>query len=252
MTIGSRVLSPAHAVIFFPIAALMALTPPSLGQDRAGDFYDLQAFRTIELEFASPDFFSEIDRVSSETEDGYVVGAITFEGECYEGVGVRFRGNTSQRNAGEKRSFKIAIDHEIEDQRLWGYRTLKLNNSASDPTFLREVLFSRIHSRYSPTPVANLVKLVINGENWGVYVNVQQFNKDLLGEWFARTGGSRWKSPSGGAAPASAIAPPARPGTCSSRPSGRAPSPPACAARQGHRVWLAAPFPLLPAAGRST
>ena len=70
MTITARMLSPVHSAILFPIAALLALTTPALGQDRAGELYELKAFRTIELEFASPDFFAEIDRVSNETEDG--------------------------------------------------------------------------------------------------------------------------------------------------------------------------------------
>ena len=39
----------------------------------------------------------------------------------------------------------------------------------------------------------NLVKLVINGENWGVYINLQQYNKDFLAEQFGTKGGVRWK-----------------------------------------------------------
>ena len=46
----------------------------------------------------------------------------------------------------------------------------------------------------------NLVKLVINGENWGVYINLQQYNKDFLEEWFDTRDGIRWKiGPGGGA-----------------------------------------------------
>ena len=39
----------------------------------------------------------------------------------------------------------------------------------------------------------NLVKLVINGENWGVYINLQQYNKDFLAEQFGTKSGVRWK-----------------------------------------------------------
>ena len=34
-------------------------------------------------------------------------------------------------------------------------------------------------AQYIPAPKANFVKVVINGESWGVYVNVQQFDKDV-------------------------------------------------------------------------
>ncbi|MFB3042224.1 MAG: CotH kinase family protein, partial [Candidatus Poribacteria bacterium] len=33
----------------------------------------------------------------------------------------------------------------------------------------------------------------INGENWGIYINAQQFNKDFLAEWFGTKDGVRWK-----------------------------------------------------------
>jgi hypothetical protein len=52
-----------------------------------------------------------------------------------------------------------------------------------------------------PAPKANFVRVVINGEDWGIYVNVQQFNKDFLQENFRTEKGARWKvkgSPMGG------------------------------------------------------
>jgi small GTP-binding protein len=48
---------------------------------------------------------------------------------------------------------------------------------------------------------ANFVRVVVNGESWGVYTNVQQFDKTFLKENFDSTKGARWKvsgSPQGG------------------------------------------------------
>ena len=39
------------------------------------------------------------------------------------------------------------------------------------------------------------MRVVINGENWGVYVNVQQVDKPFLAEWFKTKNGTRWKVP---------------------------------------------------------
>src|SRR5439155_5024754 len=47
--------------------------------------------------------------------------------------------------------------------------------------------------QYIPTPKANFVKAVINGESWGVYVNAQQFNKQFLNDFYKTTQGTRWK-----------------------------------------------------------
>jgi hypothetical protein len=41
----------------------------------------------------------------------------------------------------------------------------------------------------------NLSRVVINGESWGVYVNVQQYNKDFLRDFYKNTAGARWKVP---------------------------------------------------------
>jgi spore coat protein CotH len=44
-----------------------------------------------------------------------------------------------------------------------------------------------------PAPKANFVRVVINGESWGVYVNLQQFNKDFIQENYRTSKGARWK-----------------------------------------------------------
>ena len=60
---------------------------------------------------------------------------------------------------------------------------------------MRAVLFSEVSRRHMPAPRANFVKVVINGESWGIYASVQQFNKDFLQENFNTTKGARWKVP---------------------------------------------------------
>jgi spore coat protein CotH len=122
---------------------------------------------------------------------------LTVDGKQYATVGVRFRGNTSTGfvSAGFKKSLNISVDYDDEDQRLYGYKTLNLLNAHGDPTLMREVLFSRIASDYMPALKANYMRVVINGENWGLYVNSQQFDKIFLNEAFDTKGGIRWKKP---------------------------------------------------------
>ncbi|MCX6627319.1 MAG: CotH kinase family protein, partial [Candidatus Solibacter sp.] len=73
------------------------------------------------------------------------------------------------------------------------YRTLNLLNSNSDPTYLRTVLYHYVARQYIAAPKANYVRLVINGESWGAYVNVEQFNSDFTQANFKSTKGARWK-----------------------------------------------------------
>ena len=89
----------------------------------------------------------------------------------------------------------MTFDFVDEKQQLGGYRTLNLLNANGDPTFVRPVLYSEIARQYIPAPKANYVRVVINGESWGVYVNAQQFNKDFTRDYFKSTKGARWKVP---------------------------------------------------------
>src|SRR5438128_2647911 len=112
-------------------------------------------------------------------------------------AGIHFRGASSffTVGLGRKHSINLSTDWIHKDQRLYGYRTLNLLNSHEDPTFLRSVLYLQAAREYIPAPKANFMRVVINGESWGIYVNAQQFNKDFVKDWFGTTKGARWKVP---------------------------------------------------------
>jgi hypothetical protein len=160
------------------------------------DLYDANTLRTIYLRFHDADWYEQLGDFYRTDVD--VPADLIVDGKVYQSVGIRFRGSSSYFTVqNEKKSFNIAVDYGDDRQRLYGYKTLNLLNGHSDPSFLREILYSRIARNYIPAPKANLVKLVINGESWGVYINSQQFNKDFLDEWFGTKAGVRWKVPPG-------------------------------------------------------
>ena len=135
---------------------------------------------------------------------------LTVDGVVYEGVGVRFRGNTSYQMTGtsQKKSFNIEIDHTIPSQSLMGYETLNLINCASDATFMREVLYSNTCRQQVPSAKANFVRLEINGENWGIYANIQQLNGEFIRDWFLSNDGTlAWGIWEAGGSPAAAPRP---------------------------------------------
>ena len=170
----------------------------SLAVQPSGDpgLYDSKTLRTLYLRFHDADWYEQLGDFYRTDVD--VPADLIVDGKVYQSVGVRFRGSSSYFTVqNEKKSFNIAVDYGADRQRLYGYKTLNLLNGHSDPSFLREILYSRIAINYIPAPKANLVKLVINGENWGVYINSQQFNKDFLDEWFGTKAGVRWKVPPG-------------------------------------------------------
>ncbi len=163
--------------------------------------YDMSVLRTLFFEFESGDWEDELGvfRFS----DVEIPANLTVDGKVHKDVGVSFRGASSYFTVwpGLKRSLNVSLDLFHEDQRLGGHRTLNLLNSHADPTFLRSVLCFEVSRDYLPAPRANFVRVVINGESWGLYVSSEQFNSDFVRDSFQATGGARWKvkgNPRGG------------------------------------------------------
>jgi spore coat protein CotH len=165
------------------------------------DLYDPAVLRTVFLRFEEPDWESELEDFHGTDVD--VAATLTVDGKTYPNVGVHFRGMSSYMGvgAGFKRSLNVGLDLADPKQRLLGAKTLNLLNAHEDPSFLSTVLYSHVARQYTPAPKANLVRVVINGESWGVYTNVQQFDKAFLEQNYKTAKGTRWKvrgSPGGG------------------------------------------------------
>lgn len=180
-------------------------TPPSPGVPLTSSevkhypdapLYDAATLRTFFIEFENADW--EAEMVAFNNTDVEVPATVTVDGRVYRDVGVHFRGNSSFAvGNGYKRSLNLTFDFVHEDQAIGGYRTLNFLNANTDPTLMRTVLSMHIARQYVAAPKANFVRVVINGENWGVYANAQQFNKEFAADNFGTTKGMRWKVPQG-------------------------------------------------------
>ncbi len=161
------------------------------------NLYDAGTLRTLYLRFHDEDWYAQLNAFYRT--DVEVPADLVVDGKVYKEIGVRARGTSSYFTVNSaKKSFNVAIDYGDDSQRLNGYKTLNLLNGHVDASFLREVLFNRIARDYFPAMKTNLVRLVINGESWGVYINLQQYNKDFLDEWFGTRDGVRFKVGPGG------------------------------------------------------
>ncbi len=157
--------------------------------------YDTGTLRTVFIQFESAEWEPELEAFYRTDVD--VPATVTIDGRVYRDVGVHFRGMSSfaMVPSGAKRSLNLAFDFAVEDQHVGGYRTVNLLNANGDATFVRPVLYSTIARSYIPAPAANYMRVVINGQSWGIFVNAQQYNKDFLRDNFKTTDGARWRVP---------------------------------------------------------
>ncbi|HVZ21386.1 MAG TPA: CotH kinase family protein, partial [Vicinamibacterales bacterium] len=158
-------------------------------------FYDAGTLRTIFFQLEDANWEKEL--MAFKGTDIEVPAMMVVDGRAYTDVGVRFRGSSSFMMVPEglKHSINVSVDFVDKAQSVGGYRSLNLLNSHEDPSFLRSVLFLTAARDYLPAAQANLVRVVINGELWGVYANVEQVNKDFIERHYKTEAGARWKVP---------------------------------------------------------
>jgi hypothetical protein len=164
------------------------------GSKAATGLYERGTIRKVYLTFTQPNYWALL--TANYATEGNIHANLEVDGTKYNGVGVRFRGNTSYTGTGtsQKKSFAVETDFVNGDQTLMGYKNLKFNNAHQDATFMREVLYNRLGSRYAPMAKANYVRLYINNEDWGIYANVQSIDKTFLKEWFLSNNGARFRA----------------------------------------------------------
>ena len=177
------------------VAASFVLAAASLacaGLARAQDLYDTTVLRTFALTFHDANWLTLLrQNYSSETD---ILADLVVDGVTYPSVGVRIRGNTSYTalpSGSEKFSLKIDTTVVDPEQKLMGYDSINLNNGFHDPTFMREVTYNNFVAQFIPNPRANHALVTLNGQNWGVYINVQQPNKSMLRTYFENEDGVR-------------------------------------------------------------
>lgn len=150
----------------------------------------------------------------SEENPVWVTGTIEFEGDTWEHVGIRFKGNSSLQSAWSSGSYKIPFkldfdqfedDYpEIEDQRFYGFKQLSLANNFNDDSYLREKVTADIFREFG-VPSANTAFYEVyvdygEGSTYlGLYAMVELVEDTVIDEQFSDNDGNLYKPEGTGA-----------------------------------------------------
>ncbi len=148
----------------------------------AQDFYDINTINTIEITFEESNWDQILDQYAQAGDEERLMGTASINGEVYDSVGVRYKGNSSYNANQVKNPLNIKLDYIVDNQEIEGYGTLKLANVYKDPSFVREVLSYEIARKYFPSSESNFANVYINGMHLGLYTNDQSVDK-----FFAQT-----------------------------------------------------------------
>ena len=111
----------------------------------------------------------------------------------YDSIGFRARGNTSLSS--QKKSFKIDFNRFVSAQKFQGLEELNLNGEHNDVSIMRSYLAQYLlRAAGLASARTSYVKLYINNEYKGLYINVEHLDDEFLDLRFpTEANGNLWK-----------------------------------------------------------
>jgi spore coat protein H len=112
--------------------------------------------------------------------------------DTVENIGFRLRGNTSRNS--QKKSFKISFNTYVDGGDWNGLEKLNINGEHNDPSVMRsKICWDLLRNFGVPAPRSNHVKLYINGNYYGIYINVEHIDEEFAESRFGNKNGNLYK-----------------------------------------------------------
>jgi len=127
----------------------------------------------------------------------YYPADVVIDGRKLSSVGIRKKGFFGSAIS-TRPSLKLKLDHSVKDQEFSGLSTLTFNNNNQDASRMQSVMVYRfLNDAGINSPRANFAHIIVNGEDLGVYTNVESVNKALLKRLFKSAKGDLWEGYAG-------------------------------------------------------
>lgn len=148
------------------------------------DLYDPATIPEFELTFDAA-AIAILSSTAVADRDTWVHASLKVGSMTFADVGVRRKGSFTFRALPRKPSLKVKLNKWVKGQKLWGLEELTLNNQVGSYTYITERLaYHTFRSLGLPAQRANTAKLKINGEDFGVVLNVETPDEELLERLF--------------------------------------------------------------------
>ena len=130
--------------------------------------------------------------------EAYSVCSVVIDGEAFKNVGIRGKGNTSLSSVAsmdsDRYSFKIEFDQYDSTKSYYGLDKLSLNNLIQDNTMMKDYLTYQMMNEFGvAAPLSSFVYIMVNGEDWGLYLAVEAVEESFLQRNYGSNYGELYK-----------------------------------------------------------
>ena len=125
----------------------------------------------------------------------WVSADIAINGEKFESVGIRTKGNSSLssavRSEGDRYSLQFSMNKNIKGQTYYGLDTFCVNNLINDATYMKDYISYDIMKFIGvDSPLANHAKITVNGEDYGFCLLLERYDKGFLDRVYDTSAGN--------------------------------------------------------------
>ncbi|MDG2369565.1 MAG: CotH kinase family protein [Flavobacteriales bacterium] len=178
-------------------AQTISVFNPQINYNNQGNLFDADSLRELNLNFYNSNYHNTLVSSFFNNPSLRIPATLTLNGETYDSVGVRYKGNSTFCIPNDdnipKVPYNIDMNYWVSGQKIMDYKKLKLANAYMDATFAREYIASEIYQNYLPSSEVNLLKLNVQGNYLGLYVNTESVNKQFLEKHFNEKNGALFK-----------------------------------------------------------
>ena len=169
----------AGLVVALMITALLSVWASVQEENGVAMAYETRLFddtRVHTIDITIDDWGALIEEAQ---EERYVPCTLTIDDEVFRQVGIRAKGNNSLRLTSEyeltRYSLKVEFDHYLPQGNYHGLDKLSLDASFQDNSYLKTVLaFDMMRFMGVPTPLCSYAWVRVNGEDWGLFLAVEE------------------------------------------------------------------------------
>ena len=182
--------------IQFGISQVALYNPQEL-YDTPGGFYDQGLIREMNIQFYDGDYHNILVNSFFNDPSYRLPAQVTVDGISYDSIGIRYKGNSTFCLPNDEGNPKVPINLDanywVSGQKIADYKKVKLANAWMDPTFAKEISATNIYQKYMPSPEVNLLKVNVQGNYLGLYVNTESLGKQFMEKHFGEKDGVLFK-----------------------------------------------------------
>ena len=160
--------------------------------------YDSSVVHTLDITMTQQ-AFDELYAYSEAYESNHWVEAsLVYDGQEVDSIGVRLKGRWgSWRSIYGKAALKVDFNHYVDGQTFHGLKCFTLNNMVIDYSYMREHLAYKVYEAMDvPAPRNAYTWVTVNGEDFGLYLNVETVDDVYLTRFYEASDGNLYDADS--------------------------------------------------------